>query len=104
MLHAGESNYSKECSFSDSTYECQFRFMTPTTRPDGRHAGKLASPFDPRLAVLGASSALPGTRWTSSSSSSSERIYSKVEKVRLESENQENNGKKSHYVDVFAGY
>ena len=60
-----------------STYECQFRFITPTTRPDGRLETGHVSPAESCdwAVVLGASSALPGTRWTPSSSSSSVREY-----------------------------
>lgn len=47
-----------------STYECQLRFIIPTTRPDGRDETAFVSPAEPctRIAVLGASSALLGTR------------------------------------------
>jgi len=46
------------------TYECQFRFIIPTTRPDGRDETGFVSKveLDTGIEVLGASSELPGTR------------------------------------------
>lgn len=55
------------------THEFQFRLIIPTTRPTGRLETEGADdPTDDcvELAFRGASSALLGTRWTSSSSSS----------------------------------
>ena len=59
------------------TYECQLRFIIPTTRPEGRPVTGFAAPTAPfsTFVFLGASSALPGTKRTSSSSSSSEKEY-----------------------------
>lgn len=45
-------------------YECQFRFIIPTTRPNGRNETGFVSPaeLDVIFVVLGAPSALHGTR------------------------------------------
>lgn len=53
------------------TYECQFRFMIPTTRPVGREGFISSGAICSWFMTLGASSAVFGAKWTSSSSSSS---------------------------------
>lgn len=46
--------------FTHCTYECQFRFIMPITRPDGRDGLAFLSPAE--IGTRGASSALLGAR------------------------------------------
>jgi hypothetical protein len=70
----------------DPQYEFQFLLIIPTTRPSGRLETEGAD--DPtvdcvELVFRGASSALLGTRWTSSSSSSEmKKKNSKIHQIR----------------------
>ena len=59
-----ENNNFKRVQGRKTTYDFQFRFIIPTTRPDGRDGTLFTSPSDPftRFVARGASSALLGAK------------------------------------------